>query len=166
MSTDKVICTIDNDVIFRQPRGMEGLAPCSREEADSRVMVHLANAANKYYYNLYSGHQCGCVCCERVWRSDVITKWTVGGFWYGQSLQTNALIKGSETLCGVMPLPPGACTLCRVLLRCGCTKGSHVNGKCMKAALTCLVLYYVLANTPMESNGQGRGAWSSLVEMC
>ena len=48
MSTDKVICTIDNDVIFRQPRDMEGLTPCSHEEADSRVMVHLANAANKY----------------------------------------------------------------------------------------------------------------------
>ena len=29
-----------------------------------------------------------------------------------------------------------------------------------------LVLSYVLANTPMESNGQGLGAWSSLVEMC
>ena len=54
-------------------------------------------------------------------------------------------------LCGVRPLPPGACTVCRVLLRCGCTKGSHVKSKCMKAALFCLVLYYVLANTPMES---------------
>ena len=31
---------------------------------------------------------------------------------------------------------------------------------------SCLVLSYVLANTPMESNGQGWGAWSSLVEMC
>ena len=29
-----------------------------------------------------------------------------------------------------------------------------------------LVLSYVLANTPMESNGQRWGAWSSLVEMC
>ena len=48
MSTDKVICTIDNDVIFRQPRDMEGLAHCSHEEADSRVMVHVADAANKY----------------------------------------------------------------------------------------------------------------------
>ena len=48
MSTDQVICTIDNDVIFRQPRNWEGLAPCSHEEADSRVMVHVADAANKY----------------------------------------------------------------------------------------------------------------------
>ena len=48
LSTDKVICTIDNDVIFRQRRDMEGLAPCSHEEADSRVMVHVADAANKY----------------------------------------------------------------------------------------------------------------------
>ena len=48
MSTDKVICTIDNDVIFLQLRDMEGLAPCSHEEADSRMMVHVADAANKY----------------------------------------------------------------------------------------------------------------------
>ena len=27
---------------------MEGLAPCSHEEADSRVMVHVADAANTY----------------------------------------------------------------------------------------------------------------------
>ena len=31
---------------------------------------------------------------------------------------------------------------------------------------SCLVLSCVLANTPMESNGQGWGAWSSLVKMC
>ena len=48
MSTDKVICIIDNDVIFRQPRYMEGLAPCSHDDADCRVMVHVADAANKY----------------------------------------------------------------------------------------------------------------------
>ena len=33
---------------FDIPRDMEGLAPCSHEEADSRVMVHVADAANKY----------------------------------------------------------------------------------------------------------------------
>ena len=48
MSTDKVICTIDNYVIFRKPRDMEGLAPCSHEETDSRAMVHVSDAANKY----------------------------------------------------------------------------------------------------------------------
>ena len=48
VSTNKVICTIDNDVIFRQPRDMEGLSPCSHKEAESRVMVHVADAANKY----------------------------------------------------------------------------------------------------------------------
>ena len=48
MSTDKVICTIDNGVIFRQPMDMEGLAPCPHEGADIRVMVHVADAANKY----------------------------------------------------------------------------------------------------------------------
>ena len=48
VSTDKVICNIDNDIIFRQPMDMEGLSPCSHEEADSRVIVHVADAANKY----------------------------------------------------------------------------------------------------------------------
>ena len=48
MSTDEFICTIDNDVIFRKPRDREGLAPCSHEEADSHVMVHVADAANTY----------------------------------------------------------------------------------------------------------------------
>ena len=47
MSTDKAICTIDNDVIFRQPRDLEGLAPCSHDEADtvdSNVVVFAVNA--------------------------------------------------------------------------------------------------------------------------
>ena len=48
MSTDKVICTIDNGVIFRQLMDMEGLALCSYEEADNRVIVHVADAANTY----------------------------------------------------------------------------------------------------------------------
>ena len=45
-----------------------------------------------------------------------------------------------------------------------------VDVKRLNIAVQCehnaLVLSYVLANTPMESNGQGWGAWSSLVEMC
>ena len=49
MSTDKqVICTLDRDVIYRQPMHNAGLAPCSREQADSRMMVHVAHAANTY----------------------------------------------------------------------------------------------------------------------
>ena len=48
MATDKAICTIENDVFFRQPRDLEGLAPCSHDEADSRLMVHVADAANTY----------------------------------------------------------------------------------------------------------------------
>ena len=48
MSTDKqVACAIDNCVMFRQPWDREGLAPCSHEEADSGMMVHIADAANK-----------------------------------------------------------------------------------------------------------------------
>ena len=47
LSTDKqVICAIDNDNIFRQPR--EGPAHWSHEEADSGMMVHTADAGNTY----------------------------------------------------------------------------------------------------------------------
>ena len=49
MSTDKqVICAIDNDAIFRQPRDREGLDPCSHEDADNGMMAHIADAANAY----------------------------------------------------------------------------------------------------------------------
>ena len=41
MSNDKqVICLMDMDVIFRQPRDWEGVAPCSHEAADSGMIVH------------------------------------------------------------------------------------------------------------------------------
>lgn len=47
--TDKqIISTLLEDVVCRQERHTEGLAPCSHEEADSRVMVHVADAAKEY----------------------------------------------------------------------------------------------------------------------
>ena len=42
------MCAIDNDAIFRKPRDREGLAPCSHEEADSGMMVHIDDVANTY----------------------------------------------------------------------------------------------------------------------
>ena len=49
ISTDKqVICILDRDVVCLQPMGKEGLAPCSHEEADSRMIVHVAQVANTY----------------------------------------------------------------------------------------------------------------------
>ena len=49
LSTDKqVICAIDDDAIFRQPRDREGLSPCSHEDAESGMMAHIADAANMY----------------------------------------------------------------------------------------------------------------------
>ena len=49
ISTNKqVICAIDNDAIFRQPRDREGLALCSHEEAESGMMSHIADAADTY----------------------------------------------------------------------------------------------------------------------
>ena len=48
MSTEKQsICAIDNDAIFSSTE-KEGLAPCSHEEADSGMMAHIDDAANKY----------------------------------------------------------------------------------------------------------------------
>ena len=35
-------------MIFRQPRDRVGLGPCAHEEADSGMMVHVADAANNY----------------------------------------------------------------------------------------------------------------------
>lgn len=47
--TDKqIISTLNEDVVCRQPRCTEGLAPCSHEEADSRIMVHIADAVKHY----------------------------------------------------------------------------------------------------------------------
>lgn len=47
--TDKqVISTLLENVLCRQERDIEGLAPCSHEEADSRMMVHVADAAKQY----------------------------------------------------------------------------------------------------------------------
>ena len=49
IETEKqVISTLCEDVICQQARNTEGLAPCSCEEADSRIMVHVADAAKKY----------------------------------------------------------------------------------------------------------------------
>ena len=33
---------------FRQPRDREGLSPCSQGEAGSRMMAHIADAADMY----------------------------------------------------------------------------------------------------------------------
>ena len=49
MLTDKqVISTLLEDVVYRQERNEEGLSPCSHEEADTRMMVHVADAAKQY----------------------------------------------------------------------------------------------------------------------
>ena len=44
----QVISTLFEDVICRQERNTDGLAPCSHEEADSRIMLHVADAAKNY----------------------------------------------------------------------------------------------------------------------
>ena len=44
----QVISTLLEDVICRQERNTEGLASCSHEEADTRIMLHVADAAKEY----------------------------------------------------------------------------------------------------------------------
>ena len=49
VETDKqVISTLLEDVVCRQERNKDGLSPCSHEEADTRMMVHVADAAKQY----------------------------------------------------------------------------------------------------------------------
>jgi hypothetical protein len=49
IQTEKqIISTLFEDVVCRQERNTEGLAPCSQEEADSRIMLHVADAAKEY----------------------------------------------------------------------------------------------------------------------
>ena len=43
----QVISTHHADVLSSQHRGTSGLAPCTHEEADSRMLLHLEDAVNK-----------------------------------------------------------------------------------------------------------------------
>ena len=49
IQTDKqIISTLLEDVICWQERDTDGLSPCSHEEADTRMMLHVADAAKQY----------------------------------------------------------------------------------------------------------------------
>ena len=51
MHTEKqVISTLFENVICRQERNTDGLAPCSHEEADTCIMLHVADAAKDPEY--------------------------------------------------------------------------------------------------------------------
>ena len=47
-TTKQIISTLHDHIVYNQPDNTEGLAPCSHEEADTHMMVHVANAAKKY----------------------------------------------------------------------------------------------------------------------
>ena len=54
--TESKLCCPDKqveDVVCRQERNKDGLSPCSHEEADTRMMVHVADAAKQYNSVLY-----------------------------------------------------------------------------------------------------------------
>jgi len=48
LTEKKIISTLDNDVVCNQPYNTKGLSPCSHEEADSRMMVHVQDASRQY----------------------------------------------------------------------------------------------------------------------
>ena len=77
LETDKqVISTLLEDVVCRQERNKDGLSPCSHEEADTRMMVHVADAAKQYN---------SVVCLPYT-----ISEFSLGCFWYWQELSTDS----------------------------------------------------------------------------
>jgi hypothetical protein len=50
LATDKqVISTHQSEVLCTQPRDTSGIAPCTHEEADTRILLHLDDAVNEGY---------------------------------------------------------------------------------------------------------------------
>ena len=50
IETEKqVIITHHKDILCTQPRNTTGLAPCTQEEADTRIFLHVSDAANHGY---------------------------------------------------------------------------------------------------------------------
>ena len=48
LNTDKqIISTHHAEVLCTQPRDTSGLAPCTHEEADTRIMLHLGDAVKE-----------------------------------------------------------------------------------------------------------------------
>ncbi len=45
----KVISTYHKDVVCTQARDVDGLVPCSHEEADSRILLHVQDAVRQGY---------------------------------------------------------------------------------------------------------------------
>lgn len=43
----QIISTHHQDVLFKQPRDISSLAPCTHEEADTRIMLHVADAVRE-----------------------------------------------------------------------------------------------------------------------
>ena len=52
ISNKKRYATIGEDVVcIPQTLDKEGLEPCTRQEADGRIILHVADAAEQGYYN-------------------------------------------------------------------------------------------------------------------
>ena len=50
LDTDKqIISTHHAEVLCTQPRETSGLSPCTHEEADTRIMLHLGDAVKEGY---------------------------------------------------------------------------------------------------------------------
>jgi len=46
-TTKQVISTHRSDVLCAQPRAVTGLSPCSHEEADTRILIHVEDAVKQ-----------------------------------------------------------------------------------------------------------------------
>ena len=132
MSTDKhVIGTLDKGVIFRQPRDREGLASCSHEEADSGMMVHVADAANKYTPILIRTVDSNVVVLL-VYAFGELTS-SLNELWVAFDTGNHCRQMHRWREVGlVWSHLPEASIVCRELLRCDSTKGCHANCKCAK----------------------------------
>ena len=49
IETEKQIIIHHKDILCTQPRNTTGLAPCTQEEADTRIFLHVSDAANHGY---------------------------------------------------------------------------------------------------------------------
>ena len=138
MSTDKqIVCTLHKDVIFRQPRDRIGLGPCSHEEADSGMMIHVADAANKYT-SIHIRTVDSNVVVLLVYAFGELTS-SLNEVWVASDIGNHYRLMHWREVGRCVDLPE-ACTVCRELMRCGCTKCCHANCKCVKVTLICAAI--------------------------
>ena len=114
VTTKQVVTTNGLEVLCIPSWDTSRLVPCDHEEADTRMILHLADAVNEgFHKNLLHTVDTDVVVLARPPKVQRKPMWT--------------------TL-------PEASTASRELLRCGCKKACAGRCKCYKAALKCTAL--------------------------